>query len=69
MGQNACTRSVVEGYWGETGVKIQFSPQNHPKNHPEIHPGESGAGLGCVTVSELSVIQQEPPNPPQKIIV
>jgi hypothetical protein len=53
--------SVVEGYWGETGVKIQFSPQNHPKNHPEIYPGKSGAWLGCVTVSQLSVIPREPP--------
>ncbi len=55
MGQNACTRSVVEGTGakGETVAKIQFSPQNHPENHPEIHPGKSGARLRCVTVSQL----------------
>ncbi len=66
--QNACTRSYVEGYWGETGAKIQFSPQNHPKNHPKIPLCESGAGLGCVTVSQLSVIPQEPPGPTLKIL-
>ncbi len=26
VGQNACTRSCVEGYWGKIGAKIQFSP-------------------------------------------
>jgi hypothetical protein len=60
-GQNACTRSIVEDYWGKTGAKIQFSPQNQPQNHPEIHLGKSGAGLGCVTVSQLSVIPRDPP--------
>ncbi len=59
--QNACTRSCIEDYWGNIGAKIQFLPQNHPENHPEIHPGKCGAGLGCVTVSQLSVIPQEPP--------
>jgi hypothetical protein len=64
-GQNACTRSVVEGYWGKTGAKLgqksNFSPQNHSENLPKIHPGKRGAGLGCVTVSQLSVIPREPP--------
>ncbi len=59
--KNACTRSCVEGYWGNIGAKMQFLHQKHPENHPEIHPCKSGAGLGCVTVSQLSVIPQEPP--------
>jgi hypothetical protein len=62
MDQNACTISCVEGYWeknwGDSGAKNQFSRQNNPENHPKIHPGKIGAGLGCVTVSQLSVIPQ-----------
>ncbi len=41
---------VGQNDWGKSGVRIQFSPQNHPENHPKVHPGKSGAGLGCVTV-------------------
>jgi hypothetical protein len=59
--KNACTRSCVEGYWGKIGAKIQFLPQNHPGNHPQIPLDKSGVGLGSVTVSQLSIIPQEPP--------
>jgi hypothetical protein len=61
MGQNACTRSCVKGYWGKIGAKIQFLPQKSPEKHPEIPPGNSGASLGHVLGSQLSVIPQEPP--------
>ncbi len=53
-------RGLLGRNLGKTGAKIQFSPQNHPENHPKIHLGKSGVGLGCVTVSQLSVIPQEP---------
>jgi hypothetical protein len=58
LGQNACTRPYIKVYRGKVGAKIAFLPQKYAKNPPKIPPLNSGAELGCVSVSWCDVTPQ-----------
>jgi hypothetical protein len=65
MGQNACTCPYIEGYRGKVGAKNAILPQKCAENPPKISPLNSGAGLGCVSVSWCDVTPQQHPRDPQ----
>jgi hypothetical protein len=45
-GQNACTRSGVEGYWGNTGEKLGQKSNFHPRITPKSTWAKVGWGWG-----------------------
>jgi hypothetical protein len=65
-GQNACTRLYIECSRGKVGAKMLFLPQKGAENPHKITSLNTGAGLGCVSLSWCDVTPQCPPGTPGK---
>jgi hypothetical protein len=72
-GLNACNRSGVEGYWDRTGAKVGqksiFHPRITPKTTPKSTWAKVGQGWGMCQCRSYLSYHENPPGPPQKILV
>jgi hypothetical protein len=60
VGQNACTRSCVEDYWGKIGAKINFFPRNYLKITPKSPRQKWGKFGACLRVAAICHTMRTP---------